>query len=162
MRRFHRRGIQSVALDRFFVGTDIQADMRHETFRRLLAQEAGNGADAPAMAVAARRLCERFAQQLIPVIGPAGVAAICSRSLRLVQRQFPSIGSIPTPDEGPFAGVQTSLQKLDPSMAADAAVALLTTASQLLDSFIGEGLTTRLLHGAWPDDFNDDAWERTA
>ncbi len=136
--------------------------MRHETFRRLLAQEAGNGANAPALAGAARRLCERFAQQLTPIIGPSGVAAIYSRSLHLVQRQFPSLASIPTPDEGPFAGVQTSLQKLDPDMAADAAVALLTTASQLLDSFIGEGLTTHLLSGAWPNDFNHDAPERIA
>ena len=138
------------------------ADMRHETFRQLLAREVGNGRDAPAIAVAARRLCERFAQQLIPIIGQAGVAAICSRSLHLVQRQFPSIASITTQGDGPFAGVQMTLQELDPSMAADTAVALLTTASQLLDSFIGEGLTTRLLRGAWPTDFNDDAPERIA
>jgi hypothetical protein len=33
---------------------------------------------------------------------------------------------------------------------------LLTTVSESLASFIGEGLTTRLLHVAWPDDFADE------
>ena len=40
-------------------------------------------------------------------------------------------------------------------------MALLTTTSDLLVSFIGEGLTTRLLREAWPDDFADDRTEET-
>jgi integrase len=50
-------------------------NMRQRAFRRMLAREAGTDADAPAIAAAARRLCERFAEQLAPLIGDAGVAA---------------------------------------------------------------------------------------
>ena len=133
--------------------------MRQEAFRRLLAREAGSDEDAPAIALAARRLCERFSQQLSPIIGDAGVAAICSRSLRLAQRRFPSLPLIPVHGDKPFARVQESLQGLEPGVASDAAIAVLTTASSLLDSFIGEGLTTRLLRGAWPDNFDGDPQE---
>ena len=133
--------------------------MRQEAFRRLLAREVGSSSDAPAIALAARRLCERFAQQLTPIIGDAGVAAICSRSLHLVQRQFPSLALLPAQNDGPSARVQEALQALEPGVASDAAVAVLNTASKLLDSFIGEGLTTRLLRGAWPHNFVGDTQE---
>jgi hypothetical protein len=132
--------------------------MRQEAFRRLLAREMDGSNDAPAIALAARRLCERFAQQLTPIIGDAGVSAICLRTLHLVQRRFPSFPLIPAQGDGPFARVQESLQGLEPGFASDAAIAVLTTASNLLDSFIGEGLTTRLLRGAWPD-FDVDTQE---
>jgi hypothetical protein len=36
---------------------------------------------------------------------------------------------------------------------------VLATASELLASFIGESLTTRLLCNAWPDDFAADTTE---
>ena len=133
--------------------------MRQEAFRRLLAREVGSGDDAPAVALAARRLCERFAQQLTPIIGDAGVSAICLRTMHLAQIQFPSLAVIPPQGDGPFARVQESLQGLEPGVASDAAIVVLTTASKLLDSFIGEGLTTRLLHGAWPDSFDGDTQE---
>jgi hypothetical protein len=133
--------------------------MRQQAFRQLLVREVGSSSDAAAVALAARRLCERFAQQLTPIIGDAGVAAICSRSLHLAQRQFPSLPLIPAHGDGPFARVQESLQRLEPGVASDAAIAVLTTASNLLDSFIGEGLTTRLLRGAWPDTFDGDTQE---
>jgi hypothetical protein len=133
--------------------------MREEAFRRLLAREVGSSTDAPAIALAARRLCERFALQLTPIIGDGGVSAICSRSLHLAQRQFPSLTLIPAQGDGPFARVQESLQGLEPGVASDAAIAVLNSASNLLDSFIGEGLTTRLLRRAWPDNFDGDSQE---
>jgi two-component system sensor histidine kinase UhpB len=43
--------------------------------------EAGSGADASATAAAARRLSERLAQQLNPVIGEAGVASIYAQEV---------------------------------------------------------------------------------
>jgi hypothetical protein len=133
--------------------------MRREAFRGLLAREAGSDADAAAIASAARRLCERFAQQLTPIIGDAGVSAICSRSLHLALRQLPPPMPIPAQNGGPFARLQVALQGLEPRDATEAAVGVLTTASTLLDSFIGEGLTTRLLRGAWPDNFDGDSQE---
>jgi hypothetical protein len=138
-------------------------NMRRRVFRRMLAREAGTGANAPAIAAAARRLAERFAQQLTPLIGDAGVAAICTRSLHLAQRNGPEVAVVPASDhsDGPFALLQRSLEQQEPHAATEAAVAMLATTSELLASFIGDSLTTRLLGEAWPDDFAGDTTEET-
>ncbi len=138
---------------------------RARAFRRILAREAGAGANAPAIAAAARRLCERLAEQLTPLIGDAGVAAICARSLHLTQRNVRGLARVHESPHGdgdaPFALLQLSLEQQEPAAAAEAAVAVLATASELLASFIGESLTTRLLREAWPDDFAGDTTEET-
>lgn len=125
-------------------------------FERLLARRAGTGPDAPAVAAAARRLCEDFAQHLTPLIGDGGVAAIYGRSLQLAERRFP--GFAPARSSGqdgdPFTHVQHFLEHQDPIVAISAAVAVLTLASEVLASFIGESLTRLLLHETWPDQFD--------
>lgn len=138
-------------------------NMRQRVFRRMLAREAGTGANAPAIAAAASRLCERFAEQLAPLIGDAGVAAICARSLHLTQRNVPGLAPVRASAQGdaPFALLQRSLEQQEPAVAAEAAVAVLATAGELLVLFIGESLTTSLLREAWPDDFAGDITEET-
>ena len=137
--------------------------MRERAFRRMLARDAGAGANASAIAAAVRRLCERFAEQLAPLIGDAGVAAVYTRSLDLRQRNIPGLGPVRASAQGdaPFAVLQRSLEQLEPGAATDAAVDLLATVSELLTSFIGEGLPSRLLREAWPDDFARDIVEET-
>jgi hypothetical protein len=137
-------------------------NMRQRTFRRMLAREAGTDAHAAAVAVAARRLCERFAQQVIPLIGDTGVAAILARSLHLVHRNTPGLAPRgPSERDGPLGMLQQLLEHQEPTVAADAAVTMLATVGELLVSFIGESLTTRLLREAWPDDFAGDTTEET-
>lgn len=138
-------------------------NIRQRAFRRMLAREAGTGPTAPAIGAAARRLCEHFAEQLTPLIGDAGVAAICARSLHLAERKVRGLASVRTSprDDAPFALLQLSLEQLDPAAATEAGVAVLATASELLASFIGEGLTTSLLREAWPEDFAGDTTEET-
>ena len=129
----------------------------------MLAREAGPGADAPAIAAAARRLCERFAEHLTPLIGDAGVAALCARSLHLADRNVGGLGSVRASAQGdaPFALLQLSLEQQEPAAATAAAVAVLATASELLALFIGEHLTSSLLREAWPDDFPGDTTSET-
>ena len=135
--------------------------IRQQVFRRMLAREAGTGANASAIAAAARRAYERFAEQLTPLIGDAGVAAIYARSLRLTARTVGGLASIHASAQGDaqFALLQRSLEQQEPAAATEAAVALLATTSELLASFIGEGLTTSLLREAWPGDFTGDTPE---
>jgi hypothetical protein len=121
------------------------------------------GADASATAAAARRLCEHFAHQLTPLIGDAGVTAICARSLHVAQRHFPGLASVRPFDHSAeqFAPLQSFLEQQEPTAATEVAVVVLATASEILESFIGESLTTRLLCEAWPDDFAADTTEET-
>lgn len=139
------------------------SNVRQQVFRRILVRETGTGATAPAIAAAARRLCERFAQHLTPLIGDPGVAAICARSLHLAERNVRGLTSVRASPQGdaPFAHLQLSLEQQEPAAATEAAVAVLATVSELLASLIGEGLTTGLLREAWPEDFADDTTEET-
>jgi len=125
-------------------------------FERLLARQAGTGADAPAVAAAARRLSEDFARHLTPLIGDGGVAAIYGRSLQLAERRFP--GLAPARASGhynePFTHVQNFLEHQDPVVATRAAVTVLALACEVLASFIGETLTRLLLHETWADQFD--------
>ena len=141
----------------------MTSDDVRTVFRRILTREAGTGADASATVAATSRVCERFAHQLTPLIGDAGVTAICARSLHLAQRQFPGLASVRPSDQdaGPLALLQSFLEQQEPAAATEVAVAVLATASELLTSFIGESLTTRLLCEAWPDDFVADTTEET-
>jgi hypothetical protein len=121
------------------------------------------GGDGRAIAAAAHRLCERFARQVSPLIGDAGVAAIWARSLHLTEQQFPSLAPLRSSDQSdaPFSHLQVSLEKQEPTVGTRAAVGLLTTAGDLLALFIGESLTTRLLREAWPDDFAGEITKET-
>jgi hypothetical protein len=132
-------------------------------FERVLARQAGTGTDAPAVAAAARRLCEEFAQHLRPLIGDGGVAAICGRSLQLAERRFPGLAPARASgqDGDPFTHVQHFLEHQDPVVAARAAVTVLALASEVLASFIGETLTRLLLHETWPDQFDRITTEPT-
>jgi hypothetical protein len=124
-------------------------------FERLLVREAGTKTDAPAVAAAARRLSEHFSGQLIPLIGELGVTAIYARSLHLAQQQCPSLAPVlaSQQDDGPIARAQRLIEHQESAVALDLAVAMLTSAVELLASFIGEGLATSLLRKARPDDF---------
>jgi hypothetical protein len=139
----------------------MTSDIRQRVVRRMLAREAGAGADVPAIAAAARRGCERFAEHLTPLIGDAGIAAICARSLHLAERNVPGLASVRAcaRDDSRFALLQRFLEQQEPAAATEAAVAVLATSSDLLASFIGERLTTSLLREMWPEDFAGDTEE---
>jgi hypothetical protein len=125
-------------------------------FEQLLARQAGTGADAPAVAAAARRLCEDFAEHLTPLIGDGGVAALYGRCLQLAERRFPGLAPARASgqDREPFTHVQHFLEHQDPVVATRAAITVLAVASEVLASFIGETLTRLLLHETWPDQFD--------
>ncbi len=125
-------------------------------FGRLLARQVGTGTDGPAVAAAARRLCEDFARHLTPLIGDGGVTAIYGRSLQLAERRFPGLAPARASgqDGEPFTPVQHFLERQDPVVATSAAVTVLAVASEVLASFIGETLTRLLLHETWPEHFD--------
>jgi len=120
-------------------------------------------ADAHAIAAAALRAYERLARELAPLIGEAGLNAVCARSVHLNQREFSWLAPAASagPRDAPFAHVRMSLEGQDPAVATDAAIAVLATVGELLASFIGDSLTTRLLREAWPDGFSDDTAQET-
>ena len=81
----------------------------------------------------------------------------------MAQKRVP--GLVPAPlseqDGGFVARAEYILAHQKSAVAAEAAVGMLTTVGDLLSSFIGESLTTRLLCEAWPDDFAGDTTKET-
>lgn len=134
---------------------------RHRVLRQILEREAGTGADAPVIAAAARRLCDRLADHLAPLIGDAGVLTLWSRGVSLLERQFPGLADGIQDGLHPCERAQRSFERQSPARAAAAGVALFTIVTDLLASFIGEGLLGRLLGETWPDDFTGDSAEDT-
>jgi hypothetical protein len=130
----------------------------------MLERETGSDADAQEVAAAARRLYEHFARHLTALVGDAGVGAILARSLHLTQRQLSGLAPVRASDEAqePFTRVQRFLEHQESAAAVDAAIAMLTTVCELLESFIGYNLTSGLLGQVWPDDFARNATEETA
>jgi hypothetical protein len=123
---------------------------------RALAQRAGAGAQTPAVADAAQHAYDDLARAATPLIGKVAVDALTGRALYLVQQQYPWLAAREAREwSGPFAQVVFGLEQQNPPVATDAAAAILATLTDLLVTFIGQALTARLLHEAWPDAFTD-------
>ena len=125
---------------------------------KMLALRAGKSPDADALAAAARTAFGDVERVAVSLIGPAGVDALAGRALHLAQREHPCLKPLPSqPDQPsePFVQVVACLQQQDPAVATAAAGALFAILIDLLVTFIGKRLTTRLLLQAWPDVFVD-------
>jgi hypothetical protein len=125
--------------------------------------QAGSDTDASAVAAGARRAYDDLARVLAPLIGQIGIDALSARAVHLTQREYLWLATTREPEqaEGPFAQVYFSLEQQDPALATEAAAAVLVIFTDLLATFIGEPLTTRLMRKAWPDAFSAAGAEET-
>ena len=128
----------------------------------VIMRRAGSGADATAVAAAVRRAYDDLAPVLVPLISQSGFDALLARALQLAQREYPSDHAGEEQAAEPFGRVSLWVEGQDPTLAAEAAAAMLATFAALLAALIGEPLTMRYLRKAWPDDFSDTKPEGTA
>jgi hypothetical protein len=131
---------------------------------KVLAQHAGPGAPAEALAGAARRAYDDVVRVSAPLIGQAGVDALTGRAVHLAQREYPWLVHTREAEhaEGPFAHVIACLERQDPAVGIEGAGEVFAIFTGLLVTFIGEPLTARLLRKAWPDSFSDGTGETKA
>ena len=133
--------------------TTPEHNAQRELARTLLARRTGPAAGAEAIAAAAGRAYDDFAQVLAPVIGDVGVTAMTDRALHLATREYPWLpSSQPGAADTRFAKVIDALKRQDdPAVAAEAAAAVFEAILGLLATFIGDPLAARLAQQAWPD-----------
>ena len=130
-----------------------------ETLRRIVRRElrpkAAAAADAKAVAAATMETYEQLARQLARLIGKAGVSAIHARSVHLTQKEFPWLAAAPPAESSqlPIQHLRTTLERQQPAVILVSAETLVVNFIDLLETLIGEHLTTRLLQEAWPGDF---------
>lgn len=135
--------------------TDLGEVALRELALMVITGYAGPGADAPALASAARRAYEELARVATPLIGALGVDALMARAVHLAVREHPWLADRQhsPPAEGAIGALVAGVQQQDPSSAAAGAATVLAMFGRLLGSLIGEGLTSRLLRQAWPTGF---------
>ena len=112
---------------------------------RLIAHETQRTTPAGTENPVAFRLCEELHPHLATLMGRVGFYALFSRALALAAAEAPELCAVQVqPDgslvqDGPAAGLTAG------------SVALLTRLLGLLEAFIGQKLTLRLLREVWPN-----------
>lgn len=120
---------------------------------RLLAFETGGehkGVDAGALA---SRIHAKLRLHLAPVIGDMGFDALFARAVKLAKPDMPALRDVDTSSDANTAVEQlcATLRQAVPGEGQGAVSAVVSTFVNLLSTFIGEGLTWKLLRNAWPE-----------
>ncbi len=102
---------------------------------------------------AAGRVFDKLSQRLAELITPVGSEALLRRAVHLSRLEFPFLaGGQLLPNTDPLIDrLRDAAATVDPSQAQAGLLAVLGTLVALLDSFIGNDLTLRLLRDVWPE-----------
>jgi hypothetical protein len=114
-----------------------------EMAHRLIAIERGGSLVAPEDRDFSCSVCEKLRRPLSRLVGSAGVSSLVRRALTLAKRESPALHEVEVLEDGSLKGLEG-----DALQASDILIAHLI---QLLATFIGEGLTLRILRDAWPE-----------
>ena len=119
--------------------------------QRLLAYEAVAGESSEPAESAAFRVCAKLRRPLTTLAGVAGFRSLLSRALTLAKAEAPSLSAIQVAADGSLKGLDELASQGDKEEAIDGGAILIAQLIGLLRTFIGEGLTSRLVQDVWPE-----------
>jgi hypothetical protein len=119
--------------------------------QRLLTYEAVAGENSEPAESAAFRVCERLRQPLITLAGVAGFRSLLSRALTLARTEAPSLSAVQVAADGSLKGLDKLASQTDKDQVRDGGAILIAQLIGLLLTFIGDGLTLRLVQDVWPE-----------
>ncbi len=119
--------------------------------RRLLAYEAVAGENSEPAESAAFRVCAKLRRPLITLAGVAGFRSLLSRALTLARAEAPSLSTVQVAADGSLKGLDEPEPHTAKEQARDGGAILIAHLIGLLLTFIGEGLTLRLVQDVWPE-----------
>ena len=119
--------------------------------QRLLAYQNAAGKTSEPTEFAAFGVCERLRQPLITLAGLAGFRSLLSRALTLARAEAPSLSAVQVAADGSVKGLGELASQTDKERARDGGAILIAQLIGLLLTFIGEGLTLRLVQDVWPE-----------
>jgi hypothetical protein len=114
-----------------------------EIAERLLAFESGEQQHPGTGASPAVQVCQKLGCNLRKIIGETGSRALLARALTLAKREAEVLTPVRMTDDGALEGLQGD--------AMSASTVIVGNFIGLLQTFLGESLTLRLLHDVWPD-----------
>ena len=118
---------------------------------RLLAYEDAAGKASEPTEFAAFRVCAKLRQPLTTLAGAAGFRSLLSRALTLARAEAPSLSAVQVAADGSLQGLDELRPQVDADQTREAGIILITQLIGLLLTFIGEGLTLRLVQDVWPE-----------
>ena len=119
--------------------------------QRLLAYEAAAGKNSEPTESAAFRVCERLRPPLTTLAGVDGFRSLLSRALTLARAEAPSLGAVQVAEDGSLKGLDELEPQIDKDQAGEGGAILIAQLIGLLHTFIGAGLTLRLVQDVWPE-----------
>jgi hypothetical protein len=123
--------------------------------QRLLAYEAVAGENSEPAESAAFRVCAKLRRPLITLAGVDGFRSLLSRALTLARAEAPNLSSVQVAADGSLKGLDELASQTDKEQARVGAAILIAHLIGLLLTFIGEGLTLRLVQDVWPEVASD-------
>ena len=125
--------------------TDMPSASMRGLARRLLALEAATEGAARSHPQEGVRVCEKLQISVTRFAGSDGFASLLRRALALARAENPSLQTVTVKLDGSLDGCEA----LD--VDGEAAVAIIAHLLGLLETFVGEPFTLRLVRQAWPD-----------
>ena len=98
----------------------------------------------------------RLRPQLVMLMGTAGYRALVSRALTLASAEVKWLGEVRVEPDGSLQGLEELAARFPAGAVTQGIVTQLAHLLELLVSFIGEGLTMRLVVELYPDLSEDD------
>jgi hypothetical protein len=118
---------------------------------QLLAYEGVAGNTSESTEFAAFRVCAKLRQPLITLAGVAGFRSLLSRALTLARAEAPSLSAVQIAADGSLEGLGELEPQIDKDQAGEGGAILIAQLIGLLLTFIGAGLTLRLVQDVWPE-----------
>ena len=119
--------------------------------RRLLTCEAAAGKNSEPTASAVSRVCEKLRQPLSTLAGVAGFHSLLSCALRLARAEVPTLRAVTLAEDGSLQGLDAPGPQKDKDHANEVGAILIAHLLGLLITFIGVGITSRLVQDVWPE-----------
>ena len=119
--------------------------------QRLLTYEAVAGENSESPESAAFRVCAKLRRPLITLAGIAGFRSLLSRALTLARAEAPSLSAVQVAADGSLQGLDELAAQTDKEQAKEGGAILIAQLIGLLLTFIGGGLTLRLVQDVWPE-----------
>ena len=133
--------------------------------QRLLTYEAVAGENSEPTESAAFRVCAKLRRPLIALAGVAGFRSLLSRALTLARAEAPSLSAVQVAPDGALLGLDELEPQIGTDRAGNVGAILIAQLIGLLLTFIGEGLTLRMVQDVWPEaafDGHDSEREKKA
>ena len=136
-----------------------------ELAQRLIAYEGAASNTSEPMELAAFRVCDTLRQPVCALTGVDGFRPLLSRALALARAEAPILSALQVAADGSLQGLDELGRQIDKDQVREGGAILIAQLIGLLLTFIGEGITLRLVQDVWPEsafDNRDSGKERKA